>query len=226
MRKLYVALVLGLALSSVLILSLILPPANADEPKYNLGVVYGEAFPKIKPGGTGEVTIYFYSAFGNVTCYVTPGVNNSPSGWSVDFAPENTVVVPQWFENQPFSVADNEACLSLYYKDNNGADVKGWVRAYPMKVIVTAPQGTSPGKYPVKISYVGDFRMGGMSAIKRSGGVDWTVEVEGTPIFSSGSGLLIVLVICVVAIVGSIIAVKTIKSRRSGRATQHQQTSR
>jgi hypothetical protein len=170
MRKLLMALMLGLALSPALILFLVLPPANADEPKYNLGVIYGEAFPNVQAGATGESTIYFYSAFGNVTCYVTPSAENYPSGWVVDFEPENLVVVPQWFENQPFDVGDNEECLSLYYKDNNGVDVKGWVRAYPMKVLVTVPEETSPDKYPVKISYAGDFRMGGMSAINRSGG--------------------------------------------------------
>jgi hypothetical protein len=161
MRKLLVALMLGLALSPALILLLMVPPANADEPKYNVGVVYSEAFPKVKPGATGESTIYFYSAFGNVTCYVTPAADNYPRGWSVDFAPENLVVIPQWFENQPFDVGDNEVCLSLYYKDNDNVSVKGWVRAYPMKVLVTVPKETLPDKYPVKTSYVENFGMGG-----------------------------------------------------------------
>lgn len=212
MRKLFVALMLGLALSPALILFLIVPPANADEPKYNVGVVYGESFPNVKPGATGETTIYFYSAFGNVTCYVTPAADNFPPGWSVDFAPENLIVIPQWFENQPFDVGDNEVCLSLYYKDNNDVSVKGWVRAYPINVLVTVPKETLPDKYPVKISYEGDFRMGGMSAIKRSGGVDWTVEVEGKPIFPSSSSLLIIVVICAIAVGGSIIAIKRIKT--------------
>jgi hypothetical protein len=205
---------LGLALSPALILFLIVPSANADEPKYNVGVVYGEAFPNIKPGATGETTIYFYSAFGNVTCYVTPAADNYPHGWSVDFAPENLIVIPQWFENQPFNVGANEVCLSLYYKDNNGVSVKGWVRAYPMKVLVMVPKETLTGKYPVKISYEGDFRMGGMSAIKRSGGVDWTVEVEGKPILTSNSAVLIIVVTCAIAVGGSIVAIKRIKSKR------------
>ena len=119
-----------------------------------------------------------------------------------------------FLSHQPFDVGENEVCLSLYYRDNNGAYVKGWVRAYPIKVLVTVPKETLPDKYPVKISYEGDFRMGGMSAIKRSGGVDWMVEVEGKPIFPSNSAvLIIVVVICAIA-VGSIIAIKRIKSMR------------
>jgi hypothetical protein len=208
MRKLLVALMLGLTLSPALILFLIVPPANADEPKYNLGVVYGETFPKVKPGATGEITIYFYSAFGNVTCYVTSSADNYPSGWMVDCSPENLVVIPQWFENKPFDVNDNEACLSLYYKDNNGVDVKGWVRAYPMKVFVTVPEKTLPGKYPVKISYEGDFRMEGMSAINRSGGVDWTVEVAGAPSVPSRSNILFIVAIIVVVALAAIAIVK------------------
>jgi hypothetical protein len=110
-------------------------------------------------------------------------------------------------------VGDNEVCLSLYYKDNNGVDVKGWVRAYPMKVRVTVPEETLPDKYPVTISYAGDFRMGGMSAINRSGGVDWTVEVEGKPLLSSNSTVLIA-VIGTIAVVGSIIGIIIIKLKR------------
>jgi hypothetical protein len=151
-----------------------------------------------------------------------PAADNYPREWSVDFAPENLIVIPQWFENQPFDVGDNEVCLSLYYKDNNGVSVKGWVRAYPMKVLVTVPKETLPDKYPVKISYVGDFRMEGMSAINRSGGVDWTVEVEGKPIFQSNSAVLIILVIWAVAVVAIIIIMKRIKSKRErSRATPH-----
>jgi hypothetical protein len=79
---------------------------------------------------------------------------------------------------------------------------------------VTVPENANPDNYPVKISYEGDFRMGGMSAVNRSGSVDWTVEVEsGAPIASSNSAVLIILVICAVA-VGSIIAIKRIKSTR------------
>jgi len=205
---------LGLALSPALILFLIVPPANADEPRYNVGVAYGETFPKVIAGTTGEATIYFYSAFGNVTCYVTPAADNYPPGWSVDFAPENLIVIPQWFENQPFDVGKNEVCLSLYYKDNYNVSVKGWVRAYPMKVLVTVPKGTLPDKYPVKISYEGDFRMEGNSAIKRSGGVDWTVEVEsGGPIITSFPNILIIIVICAAAVV-AVIIIKRIKSMR------------
>lgn len=213
MRKLWIALMLGLVLSPVLIF-LIVPPANADEPQYNLGVIYGETFPNVKQGATGESTIYFYSAFGNVNCWVTTTADNCPSGWRVEFVPENVTVIPQWFENQAFDVGSGEACLSLSYKDDNGVSKKGWVRAYPIKVRVTVPKNADPDNYPVKISYKGDFRMGGMSPVNRSGSVDWTVEVEsGAPIASSNSAVLIILVICAVA-VGSIIAIKRIKSKR------------
>jgi len=209
---------LGLALSPVLIF-LIVPPANADEPQYNLGVIYGETFPKVKQGATGESTIYFYSAFGNVTCWVTATADNYPSGWRVEFVPENVTVIPQWFENQPFDVGAGEACLSLYYKDENGVSKKGWVRAYPMKARVTVPKDAKPDNYSVKISYEGDFRMGGMSAIKRSGGVDWMVEVEGNPSIPSSSAILIILVICVI-VVGTAIAIKRIRATRGrSRAT-------
>jgi hypothetical protein len=222
MRKLLVALMLGLALSPALILFLVIPPANADEPKYNFAIVWGETFPKVKPGATGETTIYFYSAFGNENCYVTPAADNYPRGWSVDFAPENLIVIPQWFENQPFDVGENEVCLSLSYTINDSVKVNGWVRAYPMKVLVTVPKGTLPDKYPVKTSYMGDFRMEGTSVARPSHEADWTVEVEGKPIFPSNSSVLIIIVICAIAVGGSIIAIKRIKSRKKrSRATPH-----
>jgi hypothetical protein len=80
---------------------------------------------------------------------------------------------------------------------------------------VTVPKGTLPDKYPVTISYEGDFRMGGMSAIKRSGGVDWTVEVESGGLISITSfpTILIIFVICAV-VVFTVIIIKRIKSKR------------
>ena len=101
MRKLLVALMLGLALSPALILFLIVPPANADEPRYNVGVVYGESFPKVKPGATGESTIYFYSAFGNVTCYVSATADNYTSGWRLEFDPKMSLLYPNGLKTSP-----------------------------------------------------------------------------------------------------------------------------
>jgi len=201
MRKIWLALVLSLAMSSALIL-LIAPSANADEPRYNLGVIYAEVFPNVKQGATGEGTIYFYSAYGNVTCFVSASADNYPSGWLVKFNPENIAVVPKWFENELFEVSEGENCLPLTYKDDNGISRQGWVRAYPMKVRVTVPKDTESGSYDLKISYVGDFRMGGMSALNRSGGVEWTVEVEsGAPGAHSISSIFFIVAIVVITVV-------------------------
>ncbi len=206
MQKLSVSLALGMMLSSLILTAV---PTSADEPRYNLGAIYDKTFPKIEQGTTGESTIYFYSAFGDVTCYITATADSYPDGWQVQFDPVSITVEPQWFENAPFEVSEGETCLQLSYEDENGISRQGWVRAYPMEVHVTVPKDVEPGSYEVRISYVGDFRMSGMSVVKRSGGIGWTIEVESEgPTASSGSNILLIGVITICAVVvGTVIAI-------------------
>jgi len=212
MRRLWLALVLGMAISPALIS---LTSVNAEEPKYNLGVAYDETFPKLKQGTTGESTMYFYSAFGTVNCYVTASLDNRPNGWQVKFEPENLVVEPHSLENEPFEVGEGEACLSLSYTDENGVSRQGWARAWPMRVRITAPEDAEPDNYPVRISYVGDFRMGGMSAVQRAGSIDWTIEIEAAePSNTPTRDILPLLAACVVAVGAMAVLVLIVKKRR------------
>jgi len=213
MQRLWLALVLGMVISPALIF--ITSSVNAEEPKYNLGVAYDETFPKLKQGGTDESTMYFYSAFGTVTCYVTASVDNCPSGWRVKFEPENLVVEPQPLENESFDVGENEFCLSLSYTDENGVRRQGWAKAWPMKVSITAPEDAEPDNYPVRISYVGDFRMGGMSAVQRAGSIDWTIEVEAAEHSNTPTrDILPLLAACVVAVGAMAVLFSIIRKRR------------
>jgi len=188
------------AVLCVLLVSSVSAASASDEPRYNLGAAYNETFPQIEQGASGTSIIYFYSAFGNVPVYVTAAVDSCPNGWRVEFEPENITVVPQWFENKPFQVGENEYCLKLTYGGN-----VGWVRAYPMTVRITPPADAKPDNYVVKISYVGDFRMEGMSIVKRSGGVEWTVEVvpRPAPVFN-----ILLIVVCVAAAAAAAIIIK------------------
>jgi hypothetical protein len=201
------------AVLCVLLMSSVPAASASDEPRYNLGAAYNEAFPQIEQGASGTSIIYFYSAFGDVPVYVTAAVDSCPNGWRVEFEPENITVVPQWFENKPFQVNENEYCLKLTYGGN-----VGWVRAYPMTVRITPPADAKPDNYVVKISYVGDFRMEGMSIVKRSGGVEWTVEV-GLPPASPLNILPVVLVVAIIC-VSAAAAVIIIKRRESGWAAR------
>jgi len=215
MRRLWLALVLGMVISPALIS--VTSSVNAEEPKYNLGVAYDETFPKLKQDTTGESTIYFYSAFGTVNCYVTTSVDDCPSGWWVKFEPENLVVEPQPLENEPFDVGENEFCLSLSYTDENEVRRQGWARAWPMRVRITASENAEPDNYPVRISYVGDFRMGGMSAVQRGGSVDWTIEVEAAEPSNTPTptrDILPLLAACVVAVGAMAVLVLIIRKRR------------
>jgi hypothetical protein len=79
---------------------------------------------------------------------------------------------------------------------------------------VTVPNDADPGSYDLKIAYVGDFRMGGMSALNRSGAVEWTVEVEsGAPGAHSISNILFIVAIVAIAVV-SVAIITIIKLKR------------
>jgi hypothetical protein len=167
---------LAILLGATLLLVMV-AHVHAQGPKYNLGVTYDEVFPSVERGGVGESTLYFFSAYGTVTCYVTVSADEYPPGWRVEFDPEMVVVEPKWFSPEPFDVPRGETCLLLQYKDENGNPAQGWVHAYPIKVSVRVPSDAELGTYKVKLSYVGDFRMQGMSVVKRAGSVEWNVEV-------------------------------------------------
>ena len=99
----------------------------------------------------------------------------------------------------------------MAYKDENGISKQGWVRAYPMNGRVAVPKDAEPGSYDVKISYVGDFRMGRMSAVNRSGSVTWKVEVEsGTPSTPSSSNIFFIVAIIAIC-VGAVITIIKLK---------------
>lgn len=173
------------AMALLLVLFLNTPQVRADEPRYNLGAGYVEPFRDIPQGGTGESTLYFYSAYGNVTCYVTISVDQAPPGWKVEYDPELVVVEPQWFSPTPFELGPGQESILLKYVEN-GENKQGYVRAWTVKVKVKVPENEALGTYTVKVGYVGDWRMGGMSAVKRAGSSEWHIKVVEQAVGSGG----------------------------------------
>jgi len=163
------------------------PPPQENEPRYNLGCGYREPFRDIPQGGTGETILYFYSAYGNVTCYVAVNVEAAPQGWRVEYQPEMVIVEPQWFSENKFEVEPGQECLLLKYVEDN-ENKQGYVRAWTVKVSVKVPENEALGTYTVRVGYVGDWKMGGMSAVTRAGNAEWRIKVvESTPIVGPGT---------------------------------------